>query len=56
MTTVLGKVVADKLSGFEDKDLDFPVTKHESVPFGKLHQVVLPLAMGYNKVLDKYKI
>ena len=56
MTTVLGKVVADKLSGLEDKDLDFPVTKHESVPFGKLHQVVLPLAMGYNRVLDKYRI
>jgi hypothetical protein len=56
MATVLGKVVAEKLSGTSDYDLEFPVTTHKPIPFSKFYNSILPLAIGYNRVLDKLNL
>ena len=52
LTTVLGKVVAEFLNQVPEKDLNFPIQKLKSIPFPKYHNMVLPFATWYKKLLD----
>ena len=52
LTTALGKVVAEFLSQVPEKDLNFPIQKLKSIPFPKYHNMVLPFATWYKKLLD----
>ena len=52
LTTVLGRVVAEFLNQIPEEDLDFPIQKLNSIPFPKFHNIVLPFATWYKKLLD----
>ena len=52
LTTVLGKVVAEFLNQIPEKDLNFPIQKLKAIPFSKYHNMVLPFATWYKKLLD----
>lgn len=52
LTTVLGKVVAKFLNQVPIGELDFPIKRLKSIPFSQFHNLVLPLAAWYKKLLD----
>ena len=52
LTTVLGKVVAEFLNQVPIEELHFPIKRLKSIPFSQFHNLVLPLAAWYKKLLD----
>lgn len=56
MATVLGKVVAEYLSGVSKKDLEFPVKKVQSLPFTGLQKQFVPFAIWFKKLADTLDI
>ena len=56
MATVLGKVVAEFLTGVSKEDLEFPVKKVQSLPFTGLQKQFVPLAIWFKKLADTFDI
>ena len=56
MATVLGKVVAEYLSGTAREDLDFPIKGYKPVFFRSFQKRALPLAIWYKKLLDRWDV
>ena len=52
LTTVLGRVVAEFLNGAPPEDLSFPIKQLKTIPFSRLHNIILPFASWYKKLLD----
>ncbi|MEX0922642.1 MAG: FAD-binding oxidoreductase [Rhodovibrionaceae bacterium] len=47
MATAMGRVLADKLTGSADTELDFPVTALQPIPFHGLRRPVIAAAMAW---------
>ena len=52
LTTVLGRVVAEFLNGVPAEELSFPIKRLKTIPFSRLHNIILPFAAWYKKLLD----
>ena len=53
MATAMGKVLADKLAGTPDAELDFPVTRVRPIPFHGLRAPALAAMIAWHRLRDR---
>ncbi len=52
MASAMGKLLADKVSGTADRDLDFPVTRLTPLPLHALRKPVVSAVVAWNALRD----
>ena len=56
MATVLGRVLSEHISGVPKEELDFPVKKIRPLSFPGLQKKLIPLAIWYKKLADRWDL
>ena len=54
LTTLWGRMLAERISGARAEELPFPLTQPQPVRFGRLHRWGIPLVVTTRRLLDAY--